>query len=37
MVRILSNDPEDRGSIPAQDIIETQKMLLCAFLLKTQH
>ena len=35
MVRVFSNGPEDRGSIPGRVIAKTQKMVLDAFLLNT--
>ena len=34
---ILANDPGDQGSIPGQVIPKTQKMVLEAALLSTQH
>ena len=37
MVRVLANDPEDLGSIPGRVIPKTQKMVLDATLLITQH
>ena len=37
MVRVFANDPRDRCSIPGQVIPKTQKMLLDASLLNTQH
>ena len=36
-VRVFANGPEDLGSIPGQVISKTQKMVLDASLLKTQH
>ena len=37
IVRVFANDLGDRGSIPGQVIPKTQKMVLDATLLKTQH
>ena len=37
MVQVFSNDPGDRGSIPSQVILKTQKMVHNAALLNTQH
>ncbi len=37
MVRVLANDPGDQGSIPGQVIPKSQKMILDAALLNTQH
>ena len=37
MSRVIANGPEDRGSIPGRVIPKTQKMVLDAALLKTQH
>ena len=37
MSRVFSNGPEDQGSIPDQDIPKTQKIVLNASLLNTQH
>ena len=37
MVRVFTNGPGDRGSIPGQVIPKTQKMVLDAALLSTQH
>ena len=37
MSRVLANSPGDWGSIPGQVISETQKMVLDASLLNTQH
>ena len=37
MSRVFTNDPEDRGSIPDRVIPKTQKMVLDAILLSTQH
>ena len=37
MVRVFANGPEDLGSIPGQVIPKTQKMVLDATLLNTQH
>ena len=37
MVRVLANGPGDRGSIPGRVIPKTQKMVLDASLLNTQH
>ena len=37
MSRVLDNGPEDRGSIPGRVIPKTQKMVLDAGLLGTQH
>ena len=35
--RVFANGPEDWGSIPSQVIPKTQKMVLDAILLNTQH
>ena len=37
MVRVFANGPGDRGSIAGRDIPNTQKMVLDAALLNTQH
>ena len=37
MVRVFANGPGDLGSIPGQVIPKTQKMVLNATLLNTQH
>ena len=37
MVRVFANGPEDLGSIPGWVIPKTQKMVLDATLLNTQH
>ena len=37
MVRVFANGPEDLGSIPGRVIPKTQKMVLYAILLNTQH
>ena len=37
MSRVFANGPEDRGSIPGQVIPKTQKMVIDAALLNTQH
>ena len=37
MSRVFANSPGDRGSIPCQVIPKTQKMVLDAALLNTQH
>ena len=37
MVRVLANGPRDLGSIPGRVIPKTQKMVLDASLLNTQH
>ena len=37
MVRVFAYDSEDWGSIPGQVIPKTQKMVLYASLLNTQH
>ena len=37
MVRVLANGPGDLGSIPGRVIPKTQKMVLVAILLNTQH
>ena len=37
MVRVFANGPGDTGSIPGRVILKTQKMLLDAILLNTQH
>ena len=34
---VFVNDPEDQGSIPGRVIPKTQKMVLDATLLNTQH
>ena len=36
-VRVFANGPGDQGSIPGRVIQKTQKMVLDAFLLNTQH
>ena len=36
-VRVFANDPGDLGSIPGRVIPKTQKMVLDASLLNTQH
>ena len=36
-VRVFANGPGDLGSIPGRVIPKTQKMVLDAFLLNTQH
>ena len=36
-VRVFAKDPGNRGSNPGQDIPKTQKMVLDASLLNTQH
>ena len=36
-VRVFANDPEDLGSVPGRVIPKTQKMVLDASLLNTQH
>ncbi len=36
-VRVFTNGPGDRGSIPARVIPKTQKLVLDASLLNTQH
>ena len=36
-VRVFANGPEDRGSISGRVIPKTQKMVLDASLLNTQH
>ena len=36
-VRVFANGPEDMGSIPGRVIPKTQKMVLDASLLNTQH
>ena len=36
MVRVFTNGPGDRSSIPGRVILKTQKMVLDAFLLNTQ-
>ena len=36
-VRVFANGPEDLGSIPGRVITKTQKMVLDASLLNTQH
>ena len=35
--RVFANGPRDRGSIPGQVIPKTQKMVLDAALINTQH
>ncbi len=37
MVRVFANGPGDLGSIPGRVIPKTQKMVLDAALLNTQH
>ena len=37
MIRVFANDPEDWGSILGRVIPKTQKMVLDAALLSTQH
>ena len=37
MVRVFANGPGDLGSIPGRVIPKTQKMVLDASLLNTQH
>ena len=37
MSRVFANGPGDRGSIPGRVIQKTQKMVLDAALLNTQH
>ena len=37
MSRVFTNGPGDRGSIPSWVIPKTQKMVLDAALLNTQH
>ena len=37
MVNVFANGPGDRSSIPARVIPKTQKMILDASLLNTQH
>ena len=37
MVRVFANGPGDRGSIPGRVMPKTQKMVLDATLLNTQH
>ncbi len=37
MNRVFTNDPGDQGSIPGRVIPKTQKMVLEAALLNTQH
>ena len=37
MSRVFANDPGDQGSIPGRVIPKTQKMVLDAALLNTQH
>ena len=37
MVRVFANGPGDQGSIPGQVTPKTQKMILDASLLNTQH
>ena len=37
MSRVFANGPEDQGSISGQVISKTQKMVLDATLLNTQH
>ena len=37
MSRVFANGPVDRGSIPGRVIPKTQKMVLDASLLNTQH
>ena len=35
--KVFANDPRDRGSIPGRVILKTQKLVLDAYLLNTQH
>ena len=37
MIRVFTNGPEDQGKIPHRIIPKTQKMVLDAALLNTQH
>ena len=37
MSRVFANGPEDRSSIPGRVVPKTQKMVLDATLLNTQH
>ena len=37
IVRVFANGPGDLGSVPGQVISKTQKMVLDATLLNTQH
>ena len=37
MSRVFTNGPGDQGSIPSRVILKTQKMVLDAVLLSTQH
>ena len=37
MSRVFANGPKDQGSIPGRVIPKTQKMVLDASLLNTQH
>ena len=37
MVRVIANGPGDQSSVPSLVILMTQKMILDAFLLNTQH
>ena len=37
MSRVFANDPGDQGSIPGRVISKTQKLVLDAALLNTQH
>ncbi len=37
MVRLFANNPRDRGSVPGRVIPKTQKMVLYASLVNTQH
>ena len=37
MSRVFNNGPRDRGSIPGRVIQKTEKIVLDATLLKTQH
>ena len=37
MSKVFANGPGDRGSIPARVISQTQKIVLDATLLNTQH
>ena len=37
MSRVFANDPGDRGSIPGRVIPKTQKIVLDAALLNTEH
>ena len=37
IVKVIANGPKEQGSIPVRVIPKTQKVVLDAFLLNTQH